>query len=62
MLVRLKADFDVIENRVVDKDLADQVWEDWDTGEIDDEMAWLSWWLVTLDDGQINQTSTMLKR
>ncbi len=44
------------------EELADQVWEAWDTGEIDDEMAWLSWWLVTLDDRQINQTSTMLKR
>ena len=26
---------------LVDEDLADQVWEAWDAGEIDDQMAWL---------------------
>jgi len=28
----------------VDKELADQVWELWDKGEIDDQTAWLAWW------------------
>ncbi len=46
MLVRLKADFDVIEDRVVDKGLADQVWEAWDKGEIDDEAACIGWMLI----------------
>ena len=32
---------------LVDEGLADQVWEDWDKGEIDDLTACLSWWLIT---------------
>ena len=36
-----------IEALLVDKELADQVWEAWDTGEIDDQVAWLAWWLLT---------------
>ena len=31
---------------LVDKELADQVWEVWDAGEIDDQIAWLVWWLI----------------
>jgi len=30
-----------IEALLVDEDLADQVWEAWDKGEIDDRVAWL---------------------
>ena len=30
---------------LVDSKLADQVWEAWDKGEIDDMTAWLAWWL-----------------
>ena len=36
-----------IEALLVDEDLADQVWEAWDKGEIDDQIAWLAWWLIT---------------
>ncbi len=31
---------------LVDKELADQVWEAWDVGEIDDLTAWFAWLLV----------------
>ncbi len=37
-----------IEALLVDEELADQVWEAWDKGEIDDRTAWLAWWLITL--------------
>ncbi len=37
-----------IEALLVDEELADQVWEVWDKGEIDDQVAWLGWWLITL--------------
>ncbi|VUX54940.1 protein of unknown function [uncultured Woeseiaceae bacterium] len=36
-----------VEALLVDEDAADQVWEAWDTGEIDDQVAWLAWWLIT---------------
>ncbi len=36
-----------IEALLVDKELADQVWEAWDTGAIDDPVAALAWWLIT---------------
>ena len=35
-----------IEALLVDEALADQVWEAWDSGEIDDAAAWLVWWLL----------------
>jgi len=38
-----------IETLLVDEDLADQVWEAWDDGVIDDLMAWLVWWWITLN-------------
>ncbi len=31
-----------IEALLVDEQLADQVWNDWDAGEIDNQMAWLA--------------------
>ncbi len=34
-----------IQALLVDEELADQVW---DKGEIDDQVAWLAWWLITL--------------
>ena len=43
-----------IEALLVDEDLADQDWEAWDKGEIDDQMAWLAWWLIALSDRQSN--------
>ncbi len=37
-----------IEALLVDEELADQVWEVWNKGEIDDQMASLAWlWVVT---------------
>lgn len=36
-----------IEALLVDENLADQVWEAWDEGEIDDQVALLAWWLIT---------------
>jgi len=35
-----------IEALLVDEELADQVWEAWDAGEIDDQVAWLAWWTI----------------
>ncbi len=32
-----------IEALLVDEELADQVWEAWDRGEIDDQVAWSPW-------------------
>ena len=37
-----------IEALLVDEELADQVWEAWDAGEIDDVTAWLAWCLIPL--------------
>ena len=31
---------------LVDEELADQVWEAWDVGEIDDRIAWIAWLLI----------------
>jgi hypothetical protein len=50
-----------IEALLADEELADQVWEAWDKGEIDDQIAWLAWWLVALDDKQTGQSSTTLR-
>ncbi len=36
-----------IEALLVDEDLADQVWEAWDKGEIDDQVAWSAWWTIS---------------
>ena len=35
-----------IEALLVDEELADQVWEAWDAGEIDDRTALLAWWII----------------
>ncbi len=35
-----------IEALLIDEDLADQVWEAWDKGEIDDVTALRLWWIV----------------
>ena len=35
-----------IEDLLVDEELADQVWEAWDAGEIDDQVAYLAWMLI----------------
>ncbi len=36
-----------IEALLVDEELAEQVWEAWDGGEIDDQLAWLAWWTIS---------------
>ena len=38
-----------IEALLVDEELADQVWEAWDAGEISDFVAVLAWWIVSSD-------------
>ena len=40
-----------IEAEVADEDLADQVWEAWDSGEINDRTALLLWTQVALATG-----------
>jgi len=35
-----------IEALLVDEEMADQVWEAWDAGEIDDSTAWAAWWVI----------------
>ncbi len=35
-----------IEALLVDEELADQVWEAWDKGEIDDVVAYTAWILI----------------
>ena len=35
-----------IEALLVDEELADQVWEAWNKREIDDQVAWLAWFVV----------------
>ena len=35
-----------IEALLVDEELADQVWEAWDAGEIDDLEACVAWWSI----------------
>ena len=39
------------EAQVADEDLADQVWETWDSGEINDRTALLLWTQVALSTG-----------
>ena len=46
---------------LVDEELADQVYEVWDKGEIDDQIAWLAWWLITFIAMQTGQFSTTLR-
>ncbi len=33
-----------IQALLVDEELADQVWEAWDAGEVDEAKAFLGWW------------------
>ena len=35
-----------IEALLVDEELADLVWEDWDKGEIDDELSFIAWLMI----------------
>ncbi len=38
-----------IEGLLVDEELADQVWEAWDKGEIDDYLVAMAWWCIFID-------------
>jgi len=38
-----------IEALLVDEELADQVWEAWDAGGIDDLSAWAAWLIVAVN-------------
>ncbi len=38
-----------IEALLVDEALADQVWEAWDGGDIDDLSAWAAWLIVAVN-------------
>ena len=33
---------------LVDEELADQIYEAWDKGEIDDQAAWLAWMMIAM--------------
>ncbi len=35
-----------IEALLVGEELADQVWQAWDAGEIDEATAFVAWWLI----------------
>lgn len=35
-----------IEALLVDEELADEVWEAWDSGKIDDPTASMAWWWI----------------
>ena len=37
-----------IEALLVDEELADQVWEAWDAGRIENQTAFLAWLLITM--------------
>ena len=37
-----------MEALLIDEELADEVWEAWDKGEIDDRTAWLAWSSIAL--------------
>ncbi len=50
-----------IEALLINEELADQVWEAWDKGAIDDQVAWLGWWLITINAKRTDQSSTTLR-
>jgi len=50
-----------VEALLVDEELADQVWEAWNKGDIDDQVAWLAWWLIALIVKQCDHSSTTLR-
>ncbi len=37
-----------IEALLIDEELADQVWEAWDKGEIDDAVVFITWMMIAL--------------
>ena len=51
-----------IEALLVDEELADQVWEVWNAGKADDQVAWLAWWLITYKTKQSGQSYTTVRK
>ncbi len=47
---------------LVGEEMADQVWEAWNKGQIDDQVARLAWWLITLTVKQSDQSSTTVSK
>ncbi len=41
----------------ISEELTDEVWEAWDKGEIDGQVAWLMWWLIKSS----NRTNPLLQ-
>ena len=41
-----------IEALLVNEELADQVWEDWDTRLIPNELAALAWWIIRVTNSE----------
>ncbi len=50
-----------IEALLTDEEATDVVWEGWDNVEIDDQVACLAWWLITINAKQTGQSSTTLR-
>ncbi len=53
-----------VETLLVDEQLADQVWEAWDVGEIDDQIAYIAWVLIVerpLYPCQLNRSTQHLR-
>ncbi len=50
-----------IEALLVNEKLADQVFEACEAGEIDDQIARMAWWLISLNIKQPGQSSTTLR-
>ena len=48
-----------IEALLVDEELADQVWEAWDAGEIDDSTVALIWWRICFAASDPNRLSQL---
>ena len=42
-----------IEALLIDEELADQVWEAWDKGEIDEFVAAWTWWIIHLTNSDV---------
>ena len=42
-----------IEALLVDEELADMVWERWDAGLMDDELAFLAWMLIVVERSEV---------
>ncbi len=49
-----------IEALLVDEGLADQVWEAWDKGEIDDAIVFIAWMMIAGRSGGVDRTGHWL--